>query len=254
MEEKLKETKAAAPADSEQNAASTATNYWKNIEIDVLWQVSVGGALGGLLYWITGGKSGGTSDIVSFFISTFGGACAGGIGVFVLANSETTNRLRLMFFAMICGLSYPVVLEAAKKLAPTKTEQQIEQTADKVKAEPIEASGEVAATMKENPAISTDPEDGRELASITSNAIKQISDEIGKSPEPDAVEALQEIGTAAAKSGYVVQAQEAIAELNKLETPAAVSARESIKNVLTTGDDAAVSTPATVEMVTPKDK
>ena len=176
-------------------------NWFTGFELDpyVLLLVCIGGLVGGLLYVATGGDLGDNEDILGYIVACFGGICAAGIGVFVLANSNTEDRFRLLFFSVVCGFSYPVVLEAARNVAPTSSENAIADARSAVQRDPVEASGSLAETIKENPALATEPGAGVEIANLTTQAIDTIKP---KSNAGEGVRALEIIGVAAAKAGY----------------------------------------------------
>ena len=212
----------------------------------VLLLVCIGGLIGGLLYVSTGGDLGDNDGIAGYFVACFGGICAAGIGVFVLANSNTEDRFRLLFFSVVCGFSYPVVLEAARNVAPTSSENAIADARSAVQRDPVEASGSLAETIKENPALATEPGAGVEIANLTTQAIDTIKP---KSNAGEGVRALEIIGVAAAKAGYNDQARRAIERLEGVKTPEggmtieADRAKAAIVKALTGGDAASKQTP-----------
>ena len=212
----------------------------------VLVLVCFGGLMGGLLYVATGGDLGLNKGVAGYLVACFGGICAAGIGVFVLANSNTTDRFRLLFFSVVCGFSYPVVLEAARNVAPTASEEAIAEARTAVQKDPVEASGSLAETIKENPALSTDPGSGVEIANLTTQAIEEI---VPKSGGVQGVRALEIIGVAAAKAGYNDQARRAVARLESVKTPEggmtmeAEQAKAAIIKALTGGDAPKAETP-----------
>lgn len=53
-------------------------------------------------------------DSLSWLQSVGLGFAAAGIGTMVVANTRRQDRLSLFFFALLCGISFPAVIEAAK--------------------------------------------------------------------------------------------------------------------------------------------
>jgi hypothetical protein len=95
--------------------------------------VSGGGALGGILSVISvfGESVFGTQIISSPFstflnailIPTLKGGVAAGLGVYLLANSDMTNLVRVFFFSIACGLVFPSILDQAATVASKTTTQ-----------------------------------------------------------------------------------------------------------------------------------
>jgi predicted Fe-Mo cluster-binding NifX family protein len=204
----------------------------------VLLLVCFGGLIGGLLFVATSNDFGASGGLRGIFVACFGGICAAGIGVFVLANSNTADRFRLLFFSVVCGFSYPVVLEAAKSVAPTASEATIKAAATKVNRDPVQASDDLAMAIEQNPALRASPEAGIELAKITNQAIDEI---VPKSTAPEGVKALQQIGVAAANAGYVAQAQLAIDRLGSVRSTDATLAQQAIVAALTGKENSPLS-------------
>jgi hypothetical protein len=209
----------------------------------VLLLVCFGGLIGGLLFVATSSDFGAAGGIRAVLVACFGGICAAGIGVFVLANSNTADRFRLLFFSVVCGFSYPVVLEAAKSVAPTASEASIKDAAVKVNRDPVKASDDLALTIEQNPALRTSPESGTELAKITNQAIDDI---VPKTSATEGVKALQQIGVAAANAGYVAQAQLAIDRLGSVKSTDSSLAQQAIVAALTGREAPAAPAGSTV--------
>ena len=213
---------------------------WMNADFRTLLTVVVGGVVGGILYRILGGDVGDWPGAAGYFVASFGGACAAGIGVFVLANSARNDHLRILFFSVVCGFSYPAVLEAAKTAAPTAAEKQVEAASDALKRDTVSGAKTLAVAIEQNPALETPPDAGRELAQVATTAIDSIGQE---TPKEDGIDALRSIGVASAKAGYVTQAQRAAERLGGLKTPDAMSAKAEIEAALV-GREMPPPTPA----------
>ncbi len=231
------------PGSDHSQSGSAFKSFFAGFKLNpyVLLLVCFGGLIGGLLYVATSDDFGLGGGARGVFVACFGGICAAGIGVFVLANSNTDDRFRLLFFSIVCGFSYPVVLDAAKSVAPTASEASIKDAATKVNRDPVKASDDLAMTIEQNPALQTSPESGTQLAKITNQAIDEI---VPKSTAPEGVKALQQIGVAAANAGYVSQAQLAIDRLGSVKSTDSVLAQQAIVAALT--GKAAQAAPATV--------
>ena len=119
--------------------------------------VSLGGAVGGFLLPVM--QSAGLVESrlsVGFTLAPLLGIAAAGISVFVLANCRLDDKLRLLFFSLLCGLTFPTVLASAmnaQSQAGIKAEKAAETiTADAGKMDNKAASDAIAKALAANQA------------------------------------------------------------------------------------------------------
>ena len=94
--------------------------------------VSLGGAIGGFLLPVM--EQSGLVEArlsVGFLLAPLLGIAAAGISVFVLANCRLDDKLRLLFFSLLCGLTFPSVLASAMN-AQSQAGVKAEKAADKI--------------------------------------------------------------------------------------------------------------------------
>lgn len=88
--------------------------------------ISAAGAVGGLLGWLIAATYPGYFDtnMAALDVAKFilGGAVAAMAGVYLLANTDTTNFARSASFAAMCGLAWPAILETSLQMVQTATQ------------------------------------------------------------------------------------------------------------------------------------
>lgn len=189
--------------------------------------VAIGGGFGGFLQPILArfDPSQQNPDFSNWFLGPILGIAAAGITVFVLANSNTENKLRLLFFSLLCGLAFPSVLtRAVETLDPVS--QEVVSKAEDIAAKAAtgkteQAAVELATTMTQNPATVAVQKEAEQKLEASANAV--VSDLVEKagsaesSTEQAAVERLKQIGDSARDAGYDGVALRVNDELQRIE-------------------------------------
>jgi fluoride ion exporter CrcB/FEX len=162
------------------------------------------------------------------------GIAAAGITVFVLANSNTENKLRLLFFSLLCGLAFPAVLTSAVEGVNAQSKD-VTERAEKIATKAVAGNADAAAAdltkaMLDNP-TSTDIDRSAEahLESSAETVVSKLADkaEAGTGASADkAIEQLKQIGTAARSAGYDGTAIRVTEELKKIEANADTGAMQ----------------------------
>ncbi len=143
--------------------------------------VLLGGALGGVASTLIGpGFNAGEAEITGW-AAAFLGTLAGGIGVYVLANCNTRQVARTVFFAVVCGYCGQFIFQSAEKqiaglINADKQEKAVDQNkADIESATKEEGTAGIKAATRdaEGPAL--------ELVSTAALATSSDKPEIAKS-------------------------------------------------------------------------
>jgi hypothetical protein len=203
------------------------------ISVQDISLVAIGGAIGGMLQpmLVRFDPSLQNPDGLSFAIGPLLGIAAAGISVFVLANSKTDDKPRLLFFSVLCGLAFPSVLTTAIDTLDPQS-QAVENKAEIIaktaaKGKTNQAADELTAAMAQNPASAGIEQIVQEKLEVSANAVvSDLAEKAGSgaAKSGDAIEQLKEIGTTARNSGYDGVALRVTEELKKLESSKAVDA------------------------------
>lgn len=158
------------------------------------------------------------------------GAAAGMIGVYLIANSDRRDTMRCLAFALICGISWKLVIEAGQGMI---TRHDAEKRAD-VYAQQAEATVH---------AVAKNPEKATELAAATSgllDASKESADPDRKAQAEEqsvkAIDALNQASPQASKESTDAVAQIAVAALQSDSPEVAQKAVASLKSQPLTED------------------
>jgi hypothetical protein len=208
------------------NQNDQPSGFWAALFAGVNMQdiglVALGGAIGGVLQpiLIRFDPSRQNPDGWNFLLGPLLGIAAAGISVFVLANSKTEDKLRLLFFSLLCGLAFPSVLTSAVDTLDPKS-QAVERKADMIaataaKGKTDQAANELTSAMAQNPASVGIEQVAQQKLEVSANAVE------GESAE--AIARLKRIGTTARDSGYDGVALRVTEELKKLESSTSVDA------------------------------
>ena len=202
----------------------------RGIDLQDLGLVSLGGMLGGLLQPVVATMNpdlAARSSSFSFFDSALLGIAAAGISVFVLANSKMDDKLRVLFFSILCGLAFPAILSGAVDSVSVQTKQAQVSTdlinstgSTNGKAAIPNAAVVVEKGLMENPASSLEPVAAGQLQAAANNVVDRIKADAARDPSAVRVEELQQIGVAARDSGHdgtVVRVTQALKELETVE-------------------------------------
>jgi hypothetical protein len=213
--------------------------------------ITTAGAVGGLLGWLISQTASGldTNWCLTLPTAILGGFVAGGVGVYVIASTDTSKIMRAIFFAALCGISWQPVLETGKSIlnkattdktvatAKGEIEKQVAQTADQpASSQDIQTLTDSTIKVAEKLPSVTDPalKDSARLTAI--NGIKHFKFLALKKPD-EAVSGLEEIGKRASASGSVNIKAEVMQQLGAISidpqnVPAqakAASALQSLK-------------------------
>ena len=185
-------------------------------DLYALVNVLIGGLLGGALYAFT------DESKPNFWVATFAGAIAAGISIFVLAGTDTNNVLRLIFFAVVSGYSYPIILKAARDSIVNRSgsaEPQLKAAKAQAKVAPKQAADTLKAVFSVNAAIDVDKNRASAIANAARDTVATIAAGVGDKTEAQvssAIDSMKSIGNAATQAGYIQVTNEVINQLKSL--------------------------------------
>lgn len=224
-----------ATADGGGAVIKTALGSIKADDLSSIKLVGLGGFFGGLLQPAVAQLDATSSDptLLSWLIGPLLGIAAAGITVFVLANSNTENKMRLLFFSLLCGLAFPTVLTTAVEGVSAQSKAVADKAEDiSTKAVSGNASGaaiELTKTMLENPtSADIDRVTEAQLDKSADAVVTKLGDKAaaGDGAGADkAIEQIKQIGAAARSAGYDGTANRVDEELDKLEANTAPAAK-----------------------------
>jgi hypothetical protein len=205
-------------------AAPHMNAKWQNLQ----W-VLLAGAVGGITGWVIGVSNSGSAGPhwpTNLVAGVLGGAVAGAIGVYLLANTDPTQFPKILTFALVCGLSWQAILETGRSLAVgAKNNRELAKATEKIdegltKSAPDSAQIQTLAdnttkVAEKLPAI-TDPQLRKDAVQTATKAVDKL--QTAAFENPDAVSALEQIGKQASASG---------------STNLEVAAKESLKTIST---------------------
>ena len=195
------------------------------------------------------------------------GGLAGGVAVFVLTHFDSANKLRMFFFAAVCGLGFPQVIGTALSLVGGDQSQAALNQVGKDQAAKLTAliddppASSAALTKQVESVLSLAPK-------VTSPAAKQaVSASLQKAIEAlpgieaprAAAEKLSDIAVNATNAGEYVTAAQAVTALDDISSKSrdehvkatAVAARREVREKLPQPVRAAVSSLATAAAAEP---
>jgi hypothetical protein len=173
------------------------------------------------------------------------GGAAAGISVFLLANCRLDEKLRLLFFSILCGMTFPSILQAAMKDAQSTAVKKAEADSENVeeKSNTPEA-GKVTVDALENnmsaDLMDDDPDAARKLEDAARVVVNKMAVEAVTGTGPiEMIEELKDIGFAAKTGGHNGTVVAVATELEKLEgdtrPDVAEKAREASQELLVSG-------------------
>lgn len=158
------------------------------------------------------------------------GLAAAGISVYVVANSQTDQPIRLLFFSVLCGLAFPSVLTSAVDSVGKRTEQvqrDVAQIAKDAKSDDMvttaQAADQLKTTLARNPIDAIGSKGVPVVEATAQIAVQNIAETATNNPATTAevINQLQQVGAVAKTAGYTATVKTAAAELAKLgEGPA----------------------------------
>ena len=190
------------------------TINWKEIAI-----VSGCGAVGGLLAWLIASVSSGLAANWQLGLCTaiLGGAVAAGAGVYLLANTDTGNAPRCIFFSVFCGVCWQPIVEAGKNLVNEATVHKAVASAKDMVERSIAQSANGGTQAEINQIVEGTGKIADKLPSTSDQELRQ--------------DALQTVGKAFAKIGKFgeLKPEEATAALETIGQRASASGSISVK-------------------------
>lgn len=208
--------------------------------------VSLGGAIGGFLLPVM--QSAGLVESrlsVGFPLAPLLGIAAAGISVFVLANCRLDDKLRLLFFSLLCGLTFPTVLASAMN-AQSQAGIKAEKAADTITAtagqmDNKSASDAIAKALEANQADSlvSDPDAAKKLETAAKAVVDRLTSAASNPIDPEAnIANLSKIGEAAKASGHDATVVAVASALQTLETsgPTKEAAKVASEELLIAGE------------------
>lgn len=193
--------------------------------------VLIGGVAGGLLQPIYARLNPDRKNPPSghFLWSALLGLAAAGISVYVVANSNTTEPVRLLFFSLLCGLAFPSVLTSAVDSVSKRTEEMqrdmaviAQQARSNEIADTAEAANQLKTTLARHPAETINAGGVSVVEASAQIAVQNIAETANTNPETasSVVNQLQQVGTVARTTGYEATANAVADELKKLSSGA----------------------------------
>src|SRR5579864_6676816 len=197
--------------------------------------VAILGGIGGFLAWLlmatTGGKLFANWNwYASVPTAILFGAAAAGIGVYVLANTDMTDRGRGLFFALLCGIFFkPVILAGYGFVVGAVSQSQAQSSASNVNSasstlasalsspQPTQVTTEVQKTTDAVTALV------QRVAAVPDSELRQKLDNSSAAAPaaPQAsVDSLAKIGDAAKNTGNTRVTLNILAALKRIETEA----------------------------------
>jgi fluoride ion exporter CrcB/FEX len=226
MEGEMNDQTLITEADDNETIVTTLMGNIKADDVSSIKLVALGGFLGGLLQPAVAQLDTSTSGptISNWLIGPLLGIAAAGITVFVLANSNTENKMRLLFFSLLCGLAFPTVLTSAVEGVSAQSKEVADKAGEiATKAVAGNATGaavDLTKTMLENPTSADVDRDAEAQLDNTADAVvTTLGDKVaaGEGEGADkAFEQLKQIGAAARSAGYDGTANRVDEELDKI--------------------------------------
>lgn len=220
-----------------------------------LWLVILSGAVGGMVYWIlqvaTGISPFGFRWYGSVPAALLVGGVAAFLGVYLLANSDTTSRGELkhtLAFALVCGITWSTVIAGARQQVTSATGS-VRADAAQDKAASLRSSinngnrEEVSARVTDTAlaasqavqtlSSTTDDQVKTRIVDNSQEAVKTIA-EAAKIDPAGSIEALKTLGTNATNAGAtgirvsILGALMGIEKSNPEFAPQATAARQAL--------------------------
>ena len=133
------------------------------------------------------------------------GMVAAGLGTLILANSDRNDRLRLFFFALLCGMCYPSVIGQAMSDVERRAKEATESRNMAVQKSAIENT----------PAADISPDVRQEMERNIVATIEKAGS--ASAPNAETIKEISELGQVARENGYdsaAITAAETLTKLN----------------------------------------
>lgn len=168
------------------------------------------------------------------------GLAAAGISVYVVANSKPDDAVRLLFFAVLCGLAFPSVLASAVDRLTQNTEdvqRDVAQIAQQAESNDVDVTAQAAddlrTTLANNPVDAIGARGVRVVEAGAQLAVQNIAQTAKTDPSTagEVINQLQQVAAVAKTAGYSGTVKAAATQLAKLGTTAHIEdALKSIAN------------------------
>ena len=190
--------------------------------------VVIGGLIGGLLQPVFARLNPRNDDppLINFIFSPILGIAAAGISIYVIANSDPNAPMRILFFALLCGLAFPAILTSAVDNVSRRTEavqKKVAKIANEASsdgmAETTQAASDLKSVLSRNPADTLKPDGQAVIETSAKMAITNIANTAinDRSMLNNVIQELREVETVANVAGWLETASAAANQLNKLE-------------------------------------
>lgn len=232
-------TAAAAIGDATTKVTEASKPFLDQVWDENLLVVIVGGLVGGLIQPAFSRMMGDQPNPPgwAFLWNPLLGVAAAGISVYVIADSQHTDAMRLLFFSVLCGLAFPSVLERAmntlgRQSNAVKTEvANIEnQSKDADPEKKVDAAQKLTVTLSRNPITAVASNAVPIIDTSATSVVTNLADAYAVKPDTlgQIVNQLHQVGTAAKTSGYTGTTLAAASQLNKIgdAQPAGAPLRE----------------------------
>lgn len=191
--------------------------------------VIAGGLIGGLLQPVFAKLNPRSDDPpnINFLFAPILGVAAAGISIYVIANSDTDAPMRILFFALLCGLAFPAILTSAVDNVARRTEtvqKQVAQIASDASsdgiAETAQAASQLKAVLSRNPSDTLKSGGQAVIEKSAKMAVNNIANTAMVDPaaRDRIVQELREVKAVADAAGWNETASAAADQANILES------------------------------------
>ncbi len=189
--------------------------------------VVVGGLIGGLLQPIYQRLSEDHPDPPStgYLANALLGLAAAGITVYVATDARHEDAIRLLFFAMLCGLAFPSVLNSAVSGLGKRTED-VQRSVAKIASDTrsndlddtTKGADQLRTTLADNPAAAIGARGIPVIEASAQTAVRNIAQTAKLDPNlaSEVINQLQQLGAVAKIAGYFQTVEAAGEQLAKL--------------------------------------
>ena len=197
--------------------------FGSKINYQDLALVMAGGLAGGLLQPVVTqlNPDAANPGWLNYPLAALLGMAAAGISVYVIANSNTEEKARLLFFSLLCGLAFPAVLTNAVDGMSRQT-QQVTESVSRAASNSARPRTQTAAlqdfqkTIIQNPLTSVDEVGQKAIEASGEVIVRNLAKAAEGKRGGDRINELKQIGLIARSQGYDSTAITAAEELTKL--------------------------------------
>jgi hypothetical protein len=154
------------------------------------------------------------------------GALSAGIGVFVLTKTDTSDVLRTFFFATICGLAFPQVIDNAKRsltgqVAAEARVQALQESANRLERQLTDSNPQIGAVRQEAERVLqlAAVVDSTEAKATAEQVLQQTAVKLAESEDRNgAIQLLSNVAESSAARGDLATTSEALDSLTRIES------------------------------------